>query len=461
VIHPRHRRLFAAFLSVLLLGVVVAPTFAWSNGPPSSANPDPFNGDGYGTHDWIIDQAVKVLDGRASWFDAQAARLRSDDPDTIERRLDPTREFEHVYRNAGKRGGAVDRVAQLYSDAIVKYQASDFEGASEDIGLLSHFYSDILQPYHSTVAGIGKDKYHYWYEGLVDQKTKRASDAPGWQSAARTVKSITNIRTEVIAAAAYSRQFFSDVQAAMVHDHTKLSSRASTVTGYVMKFGAKGLANIIWSISRGVGAAPAPATFKVTIRYPFVRQGYDFQTVYITAKDSHGHPIEGLEIDVDRPTPTGGTVHVRLSTDTKGMAHTHWDVGASPMMTRRDVTVSETTNGATITKHLSYMASPTLKSGLAGFKTGVSDRTVSVGQVVRVSSVAHDTKGRPVQGLKVTWTWHFGSKTVTTTGITDATGRATSSQTITSSTTKTKVTVNARTQSASIFRTSSASFQRT
>ena len=51
-------------IAALLLAALVAPApvAGWANA-----------GDGYSTHDWVIDQAVKVLDGKAGWFDAAAA----------------------------------------------------------------------------------------------------------------------------------------------------------------------------------------------------------------------------------------------------------------------------------------------------------------------------------------------------------------------------------------------------
>ncbi len=44
----------------------------------------------------------------------------------------------------------------------------------------------------------------------------------------------------------------------------------------------------------------------------------------------------------------------------------------------------------------------------------VNDKTVVAGQVVTVTSVAHDTKGRPIPNLLVIWTWNFNGKKVHT-----------------------------------------------
>ena len=55
---------------LLTSAVAVSPVAAWTA-----------NEDEYATHDWLVDQAVRVLDGRVDWLDVEAAILSSDDPD--------------------------------------------------------------------------------------------------------------------------------------------------------------------------------------------------------------------------------------------------------------------------------------------------------------------------------------------------------------------------------------------
>lgn len=447
------RLTLSVVLASVCLSVVAMPTLGWSNGPNE--------GNGYGTHDWLIDQSVKVLDGRADgWFDAQAARLRSDDPDTIEVDGDRSREVEHVYRETGKRGGAVDRVAEHYSDAIENYEAGDYAAASEDIGLLSHFYADVLNTYHSTYAGIGNESYHKWYEELVDDLTGDANDQPEWSSAARSVSSIGNIRRSVIDAAAYSRKFYDRIHASMRANRTRLNNAADEATGYVFKYGARGLADIIYSVSLGVGKAPPAATLSAKVKWTGVAKGEDYQAAYMTAKDAKGRPIEGLAVRVERPTPGGGTVTHVAYTGPDGKAKVHWSVGATPLFTKRTVSLAARTGSATKAATTWYLVSPRLASGSAGFRTGMSDTTVKAGQLAKVTSRVRDTKGRPVPGLKVIWTWRIGSRTVVTSGITNARGRASSTYPVTSSTTRLRITIKATVQSASLNRNSSTSFRR-
>ncbi len=452
---------FAVGLAIAAMLVSVVSVSAWSNGPHVSGNPDPANADGYGTHDWIVDQAVKVLDGRADgWFDAHAARLVSDDPDTKGRSPGDGLGEWHVYREAGRRGGAIQRITELYSQAVADYGAGDYHAASEDLGLLSHYYSDILNPYHSAHAGLGKDASHKAYELLVDKSTKKASDRPEWSSASRSVSSVSNIRTMAIAAAAYSRGKWSALYGAFKDHQSSLSSRASEVTGWVMKRAARDIASIIYSVARGVGEAPAIASLKLTVKYPYVARNEPYQAVYVVAKDAAGHAIEGLEVDVDWPLAGGGTTHKWSYTDQHGWAKVWGAVGASPYMVKRNIVVHTVSGGHPRTDTAWFMATPKLAGGASGYKIAVSDTTVKAGQVVKITTLARDTKGHPVAGLKVTWTWTFGSKTIKTTGTTNSSGKAYSSQTITSSTTHSTVTVTARTQSANVSRSASTHFKR-
>src|SRR3954469_13613870 len=115
------RAMGALVLALAVLGGGTTPSSAWTNGA----------GDGYETHDWIIDQALHVLDGRVdAWFDRLTALHASDDPDHIEPALDPSRGIEHMYREAGRRGGAIHRIAEHYAAAVRLYRAGAGERAA-------------------------------------------------------------------------------------------------------------------------------------------------------------------------------------------------------------------------------------------------------------------------------------------------------------------------------------------
>ena len=181
---PHVTRVLAALLLAAALALPATPALAWANG--GGAN----GGDGYGSHDWIVDAAVAVLDGRADdWFDAEAARLASDDPDTVE---DRGTRAEHVYRDSGRRGGAIARISLEFDVATAAYQrgavardagdagaaADAFRDASRHIGLLAHFLGDLAQPFHTATEGIALDFASLWLRGVGERPAAIARQPP-------------------------------------------------------------------------------------------------------------------------------------------------------------------------------------------------------------------------------------------------------------------------------------------
>lgn len=53
-----------------------SPVKAWSNGVDG---PDTF-----GTHDWILDKAIKAAGKKADWVKVKVALRATDDPDTVD-----------------------------------------------------------------------------------------------------------------------------------------------------------------------------------------------------------------------------------------------------------------------------------------------------------------------------------------------------------------------------------------
>ncbi len=465
-IRPRIRLLgaLAAMTALLATGLLgVTPARAWTH-----------NSDGYGTHDWFIDQAVAVLDGRANdWFDAEAARLTSDDPDTNPVLADG---ISHVYRDSGLGGGAVQRVSEHYSAAVALHRRGVaaraagetgaarelFRQASAEIGLLSHYYTDILEPYHSAAAGRDKDSSHHAYEQLVGTVTRRASDSPAWHNPSRSVSTIANVRTTTIAAAAYSRSLFASLYPAFIANQSVLSTKVREITGRLARRGAQDLANIIYSIGRERGESPAVASLRVRVKWTGVAASERYQGVYVTARDAAGRAIEGMEVTVAWPLADGRSLAAQRFTDASGLAKYVSAVGGGRLLVRRTVTVraTATTPEATRVASAWFMATPRLAAGRAGFNTAVRDATVKAGETVVITTAARDTAGRGVPGLLVTWTWTYGSKTITTTGITNENGRARTTRLVRSTTTHARVVVTAHVQSASSNRYSTTSFRR-
>lgn len=462
-------RLAAAGLALLLVfGGSIAPAAAWSN-----------NGNLYGSHDWILDQAMRLLTARGidwSWVDRTTALLATDDPDTIEVVADPSRSIEHTYTGGGKRGGAVHRITEHYAAMLRLYQAgraaqlagdsataaARFKDASYNLGMLAHFYGDILQPFHTSRDAIGQDTAHLAYELLVDKSNRHPTDAPTWSVANTSwiVTDMPDVRVAALTAAAYSRARYLTLAANFSATDTSLSPAANTVTKEVLIRASGDLANLISSVPKGIGNPPPVGTLTITLRYRGVKANEASERLDGTVLDVAGKPIEGVRVDIIWPMPDGTKKTFPFWTDELGNGHIYGVVGSNPLMAHQTVTATVTTDQTTRTKTTWWYRTDRLADGIAGFVTSVNDKTVVAGQTVTVTTTAKSTTGAPVVGLLVTWTWYMGATTVTTTAYTDSTGKAHSSKVISTTTTHSTMTVTARTTAYSISRSASTTFAR-
>lgn len=153
-------------LAVCLL--VPAHAEAWSNGDSG--------GTGYGTHDWVLDQANCIaVKGGYSWLDVPVALAATDDPDT---KLHDT--YYHIYDIWGDTyGDSPGRVAELYSQVVGELRSGDREAASRSMGLLSHYYSDTGNPLH-TDQSPAEESVHSAYELDVQRYTDAEGKNADW-----------------------------------------------------------------------------------------------------------------------------------------------------------------------------------------------------------------------------------------------------------------------------------------
>ncbi|MEO8437118.1 MAG: hypothetical protein ABI562_01575 [Chloroflexota bacterium] len=445
---PVLRPLASIAFSVFLIVGSATPVFGWANGGSG--------GDGYGTHDWVVSQALKVFgDSPPAWLEVDTALKATDDPDKLFWAVN-----EHVFYDKGYGRGAVDRISEFYHQALTAHAAGDDHTASIAFGWMSHYYADILQPYHTNYAAVHMDASHLAYETRVNSLTRSPDASPEWSTTDRGPHALADIRTSAIAAAAYSRRLYPELFLIFHVNETVLVPRVQEITGLLLKRASSDLANALYSIDQGVGDATPAASASASVRFRYIAQN-TIQTIYVTVKDAAGRPLEGVRADVAFPIPTGGTKLLRRFTNVNGVASASANVGASPLSRRRDVAITVKTGDVVKTPTTWFMATRRLAAGTAGFKTWVDDTTVTVGQTVRIGTLARGTGGHRVPNLKIVWTLTFGDGHVQKiSGYTDALGRAVTRLPITDSTPLGIVKVSARTQSASVWRTSTASFSR-
>ena len=274
---------------------LVAPSAAlgWANGP-SQDGP----GNGFGSHDWVLTKAIELAGDGAAWLDSDAAIAACDDPDTSLVRPDP---LNHIYNLTRTGCGAPQRVGDLYFDATSAYAAGDTEHASVLIGQLSHYYSDICQPYH-TFWDPGDPLVpadHLAYELAVDDNQRHAGDVDDWITPT-TRKRPTDVRALTVAAALAARRDYPDLKRAMRLEGfvADASSATGRITRARLSRAANDLADIISAVPSGEGRAPTP-TMRSLIpsnRTPRRATKVAMRTRIV---DPAGRPIRAVRVDYE------------------------------------------------------------------------------------------------------------------------------------------------------------------
>jgi hypothetical protein len=233
-----------AIVTLMLTALVPSTAVGWCNGPAKKGV-----GNGYGTHDWILDQAIALAGAEGKWVKRTTALLATDDPDTQH-----TAAMYHHFNEAGTSRGAPQIVSDLYHKAIV---AGDMAAASKSLGVLSHYYSDILEPFHVTSAANENLGIHLRYEYLVDDHQHKAGNVHSWITK-RDAEPVTDVRAKTVDAALYARSFFPGLLASNKASRSVTKGNTFAVTKKVMSRAVNDLADIIRGIASGSGeAAPA------------------------------------------------------------------------------------------------------------------------------------------------------------------------------------------------------------
>jgi hypothetical protein len=389
----------------------VASAFAWANGGSG--------GNGFGTHDWVIEEAIRVAGPEGSWVDTQTALLASDDPDSMY-----TWGYLHCYYESGIYGGAPSEVARLYYQTVQAYQASDTVKASLLLGRLSHYYADVMNPFHSAFRGLTRPPKHGGhknYESAVTHITRRGTNES--LIATRAPEPVADVRKLTIAAAAYSRVLYPTLRRTFAHNGTIDVRQPVTfaLTFDVLGRAVNDLADIIRTIPTGAGISAPVSSISVAM------SGSDRvgQTIVAAATclDSGGQPIQDAEVIFTWKLPKGTVTLIRFS-DSHGIARANRTVGVDDFGAPTVVTAVASSNDVSVSAATSYNATVSLKAGSKGIKTTVNKKHPAHGTVVRARTTVHDTKGRHIARMKVTFTWSLPGRTVTAEALTNSKGVA-------------------------------------
>jgi hypothetical protein len=446
-----------ALTAVLTFAGSIAPVAGWSNGGDG--------GNGYGTHDWILDQALRLLDERGighGWVDRTIALRATDDPDSVEVAADPSRKIEHTYTATGRRGGAIHRITEHYAKLLRAHDANDDDEASYQLGMLAHFWGDLSMPYHTDQAAQEHDDEHHTYEPLVNALTNDPDESPDW-SVANTnwdVSNMPNVRTAAVALAAFSRARYDTVHDNLDANDTSLNNTVKNVTEQLLIRASGDLADLIYSVPKGIGNPPEVGSLQLWARWHGVKGNEANQLIYGRVRDVNGDLMEGVRVDVTFPSGSG-TKTWPFWTDETGEGHVRIEVGTPTLMVKKSVSGKVKTDQTSVTDGDWYYRTKKLDGESDGFWTDVSDRSVVQGQKVKIKTFVRTSAGKPISGLLVDWTWDLGGGlTMVTTGYTNDKGKATTSFVIENGTTHAQVYVYAHTSAYSVNRKSKTWFQR-
>jgi hypothetical protein len=395
---------------VLALVVHVPAASAWGNGSNG--------GNGYGTHDWVLDEAIRLAGSEGSWVHVQTALLASDDPDNV----GYSATLHGFYDNSRLRGGPQE-VADVYFQVVNAYRAGDYETASRFLGQMSHYYADVLNPCHASSLSLGRTALHAAYEWDVGPFTRWSGQNQDWITP-RAPALAADVRAKAVAGAAFARKLYPVLLAEYTRTGTfdVGAEPVLGVTRQALNRAANDLADIVRSVPVGAGLAPAPAQAKADMSRHDPDIG-NIPNAFVICRDAKGEPIEGVGVAFTWHLPSGDVTYIRYS-DPHGRAKDYHRVVAEDLGHKIKVTTAAASSGQMTTSTTYVTPRIRLAYGTHGLRASVSSAHPSWGTVVTARAAVRDTHGRPLAGLRVTFTWRYASGNVTGSAVTDASGVA-------------------------------------
>lgn len=424
----RRTLLVVALVVVLSVGSVQS-AFAWGNGGNER--------NGYGTHDWLLDKAIEAAGEKANWVDVNAALLASDDPDSLD-----TSKYLHVYKEFGRARGGPQQAADEYGALMVAYQAGDYAEASRLLGVMSHYYTDIAQPFHAKYTPDDAKyttKYggtrlittiHRDYELAAEDYALKGGGAS--RLVVRERRSVSDVRTMAVGAAKYARARYGALVPSFAASGKITGGAARDVTDQVFSRAVNDLADIIASVPAGEGLALPPASMRQKMSKPqyYYPRKAQFIRSHVICLDAAGKPMEGVRVWFTWPGANGTTRTYAAYSDAAGLAYNWQNISSAGTLKKLPLTSKVSSSGQVKTNATWYMQTPRLATGAAGVKTTLSTTSPRRNTVVRVRTKLVSTTGKPVKNVRVKFTWYHKNKKYTTTAVTDSRGIARSSRNI-------------------------------
>lgn len=423
------RTLAVVVLATVLLTGSVQSAFAWGNGGDER--------NGYGTHDWLLDRAIRAAGEKASWVDVNAALLASDDPDSL-----GTSKYLHVFKEFGRARGGPQQAADEYGALMAAYRAGNYAEASRLLGVMSHYYTDIAQPFHAKYTPDDakySTKYggtrlittiHLDYElAAEDYALKGGGDS---RLVVRERRPVSDVRTMAVGAARYARARYGALVPSFAASGKITGGTARDVTDQVFSRAVNDLADIIAAVPAGEGLALPPASMKQVMTQPqyYYPRKSQFIRSHVVCLDAAGDPMEGVRVWFTWPGANGTTRTYAAYSDAKGIAYNWQTISSAGTLKKLPLKAKVSSSGSVMTNATWYMQTPRLASGALGVKTSLSTSSPRRNTVVKVRTKLVSTTGKPVKNVAVKFTWYHKNKKYTTTAVTDSRGIARSSRNI-------------------------------
>ena len=225
-------RVILGFFLIVSINLAGAPALGWSNGVDGCNS--------YGTHDWILDQAVQAMGEQASWVRTGVALRATDDPDCKDGIDHASGTWWHVYDRWGDEWGGADEAATVWFRRIKNRIADGNErGASKALGYLAHIVGDIAQPMH-TDSSTREDGVHGSYESAVDGRISDYNFTYDGADPARP-----GARTRLVARRAH-RYYWDLVR---VYDDGGYNERVHRITKRQLNRAANAMADLLASLT--------------------------------------------------------------------------------------------------------------------------------------------------------------------------------------------------------------------
>ena len=321
--------------TALFVGLLPGAAFGWANGPTRNGS----RGAGYGTHDWILDRAIRLAGADGAWVSRTTALSATDDPD-----YGRSPANYHWYAFGSSRG-APYAVGELYHKAIVAYDSGDKVKASKYLGQLSHYYADINLPFHTTAAASTFGPLHLQYERALDPIMYSGTRVTSWVTR-RPREPVTDVRAKTVSAAVYARSFYSRLYASYKATRSVRTGTTNKITRLVLSRAVNDLADIIVAIRSGSGEATAPATVDMSLSSANPRPNQHIGA-FVTCIGADGRPLNAVRVIFVWHLPNGTQTWLAYTDGSGYAAARYTDIGIASVTS--GVSANITVNGVTTT----------------------------------------------------------------------------------------------------------------